>query len=353
MKVHCLAGDPRSIGRRLGELAHDALREVLPRIGRFREVTEQWAGTGHLAALADAGRTHQPNAMLELEGMAEGADMPFDVVFAWNCRGDFPGGGDQTALAGCTDVMIQREVNGQAVMAHNEDDQPELDGHCCLVHVVPEDGPAFMSFYSPGLLPGHTFGWNAAGLVQTINHLRTHDQRVGVPRHLTCRAVLGCAGVDAAASLIRGTARAGGFHHNLGSAGAPARLMSLEAPASGIVMTPVNGAHVHANHVVEPPFRTLDQTITDSSRERHQRAGVLAAGLPADPEAARAVLADDHVPNWPIRRRVAGGADTGHTLAAAVFTLRSGHVHWAVYGDPARDPVLVGEDLLVHDHSTA
>jgi len=29
-----------------------------------------------------------PRIMAELDGMAEGLDLPFDEIFAWNCRGD-------------------------------------------------------------------------------------------------------------------------------------------------------------------------------------------------------------------------------------------------------------------------
>jgi hypothetical protein len=111
--------------------------------------------------------------MREIDGIAAGAQASFETVFAWNCRGYFPGGGEQTTLADCTDVMGC--TTNSAVMAHNEDDQPELNGQCWMVELRPDSGQPFVSFYSPGLLPGHTFAWSQAGLVQTINHLRSHD----------------------------------------------------------------------------------------------------------------------------------------------------------------------------------
>ena len=82
----------------------------------------------------------------------------------------------------------------------------------------PSHGIGFTSFYSPGLLPGHTFAVNDAGLVQAINHIRPHDQTAGIPRHFIARAVLGSADLDAALSVLSRRDRASGFHHNLGNA---------------------------------------------------------------------------------------------------------------------------------------
>ena len=173
-----ISGDAYGIGRALGEAAADALREVVPRLARFRALENEWAGSERLKALLGAARTAYPEHVREIEGIADGAGMDFDTVFLWNCRGDFPGGGDQQPAedAGCTTVMLPARGDEPPIIAHNEDDQPELDGHCFLVRVRPDGGLPFTSFYSPGLLPGHTFGVNDAGLVQTINHIRPHDQ---------------------------------------------------------------------------------------------------------------------------------------------------------------------------------
>jgi len=89
------------------------------------------------------------------------------ILVNWSERDvpHFPGRGEQTALAGCTDVM-DCSLSG-ASMAQNEDVQPELDGQCFMVEVQPDEGVGSTSFYSPGLLPGRTLGWNSAGWCRT------------------------------------------------------------------------------------------------------------------------------------------------------------------------------------------
>jgi hypothetical protein len=341
-----LAGGHHRIGYQLGELARNAYSDVLPGIQRYLDVTQTYARSERLKTLENAGRVHFPELMAEIDGIAEGAGIPFETVLAWNCRGDFPGGGDQTALAGCTDVMATQTRTSPALMAHNEDDQPELDGACFIVAVEPDDALPFISFYSPGLLPGHTFGWNSAGLVQNINHLRTHDQGPGVPRHLVCRAILSCSTLDEALSLLDATPRAGAFHHNLGQVGATPRLVSVEATATGIVQRPVTSFSVHANHLVDPALAEVAQTVTESSARRHEQAGKrMSKEPPTNRDAMRSVLADGEVADWPIRRRSTGGLDSGFTLASAVFELTTSQVLWQIHGDPAAAPVFEGTDM--------
>ena len=59
-----------------------------------------------------------------------------------------------------------------ALIAHNEDGPPELDGHCRWLTVTQANGTKFSTFHYPGMLPGHTFSVNSHGLVQTINNIR-------------------------------------------------------------------------------------------------------------------------------------------------------------------------------------
>ena len=324
-------GDAFAIGVALGQRAGQALREVVPAIARFIELERDWGGSDYIAALERAGRGVFPRHMREIEGIAEGAGVPFERVFLWNCRGDVPGGGDQSKaseVAGCTSFMLPSAGGQPAVIGHNEDGEAEEDGHCFLVRLVPDDGPAITSFYNPGLLPGHSFGWNDHGLVQTINHIRPFDQREGIPRHLITRAVLSCESLDQAVALLQREDRASGFHHNLGRAG-DGRLLSVEAPASGCSVRSIERPHCHANHLVHDAFVGLQQADAPSSMSRQARGeALLAAERAAD--VAR-LLADQETAPLPIYRKRVGGEDAGFTLASGLFEIGVEVVDWRVH----------------------
>ena len=338
-----VAGDSFDIGQGLGKAAAYAIREIVPQLGRYQALQRDWAGSDRLDALLGAARDAYPEYVREIEGIAAGADVDFAGLFLWNCRGDIPGGGDQQHPedAGCTTVMLARQGDAPALIAHNEDDQAELDGHCMVVRVRPRAGLGFTSFYSPGLLPGHTFGVNDAGLVQTINHVRPHDQTLGIPRHIVTRAVLGCDDLDAALAILGRQDRASGFHHNLGQAGDD-RLLSVEAPASLCAVHRVTSAAAHSNHLVYAECAQIAQDTTDSSRRRQQRAQALIAEGALVHRDGLAVLGDVGDAEMPICRKHLGGIDTGYTLASAVFSLSHDAVDWQVHADPREEAVQRG-----------
>ena len=94
------------------------------------------------------------------------------------------------------------------------------------VDVALDDAPGYLGFYYPGSLPGHTFGANRAGLVQTINNLRARQRHEGVPRMFGARGAGLCHAGRGRAAAARHALRRG-FHHTLGSA-QDARLFSVE-----------------------------------------------------------------------------------------------------------------------------
>jgi len=338
-----VSGDSYQVGYGLGEAAARTIHETVLNVERYKLLKRDWSASDRLASLLAATRQAYPDFLREIEGIADGAGAQFNDIFLWNCRGDFPGGGDQSPAeaAGCTTVMIPAGGDQPAVIAHNEDDQAELDGHCFLVRVRPSHGLGFVSFYSPGLLPGHTFAVNDAGLVQAINHIRPNDQVVGIPRHIIARAVLASTDLDEALAVLSRRDRASGFHHNLGQAG-NGQLLSVEAPASVCAVRHITSAAVHSNHLVFPECADIGQEVADSSASRQRRAEALISDGALEGRDALVILGDRAESELPIYRTCRGGSDPGYTLATAVFEVAPERVDWRVYGHPLETPEFSG-----------
>lgn len=335
-------GDPFAIGFALGREGGRAFREIVQKLERYRALRPHLGGD-RLAEIEACSRRAYPALMREIDGMAAGAEVGFGELFLWNCRGDLPGASAIAGSQGCTDVIVPA-VPGDglpAIIAHNEDDAPDLEAVCFLATVEPSGEPGFTSFCSPGLLPGHTFAVNRAGLVQTINHIRPRDQKAGVARHIVVRAVLACRTLAEARRVLERTDRASGFHHNLGETGSMT-VWSVEAPASGCAIRPTTKTSVHANHLVFPEFSDADQELAPSSRARQVRAEALAGpeGMGRD---ALAILSDADNPDWPICRKRCGGPDSGFTLATAVFEIGPKRVDWRVHRDPREACIARGQ----------
>ncbi len=333
METSVARGDAFAVGQAIGRRGGQSTRDAVFHTEQFQAL-KPWLGSDRLAALKAATWHAFPRHFREIEGIAHGAGLPLDEIFLWNCRGDFRDLDPALDDSGCTTVLLPGE---KAIIGHNEDGGAELAGLCFLCEVAPDEGPGFTAFCYPGMLPGHAFGVNRFGLVQTINNIRPHDLAVGVPRHVVARAVLDCRDLDEAVALLQRNDRAAGFHHALGQAG-DRRLLSVEAPASGCTVVEALRPMAHANHLVADAYADLGQDRQPSSRARQERAeALIAAG--AEPYE---ILFDRGNTALPILRDGNEAGNDGYTLATVVFKITSQAVGWTVSHGPDAGAVASG-----------
>jgi len=330
-------GDAFAIGQAIGRRGGQAARDAAFNTAQFQAL-KPWLGSDRLAALKAATQRAFPPYMREIEGIAEGAGLAADEIFLWNCRGDLRDLDPALDDSGCTTVLLPGET---AVIGHNEDGDAALADLCFLCQVEPDAGPKFTAFCYPGMLPGHAFGMNSFGLVQTINNVRPHDLKVGVPRHVISRAILDCRTLDEAVALLQRTDRASGFHHSLGQAGDP-RLLSVEAPASGCTVVEARGPLAHANHLIADNYRDLGQDGQPSSLARQERADAMIASSAVTDGDPLTILFDCENSSLPILRCMNEVGDDGYTLATVVFKIAPSAVDWTLYHGPNTSAVVSG-----------
>lgn len=157
MKIVEVAGTPRDIGRATGEALREEIREDLELVG------DRWSGPGaerRLALFAETLRRHIPDVLDELEGTAEGADLPFETLARHNCP-NFPSELDETE--GCTNIAFAGGPDGPVWGKNN--DRPSFQRqrpHCCRI-VRPDGGIPVAVFTFCGML-AVADGMNAEGL---------------------------------------------------------------------------------------------------------------------------------------------------------------------------------------------
>ncbi len=320
-----ITGNRHQVGLALGKLARPLMTIYLEQSPTW-EALRPWRGHPYLEQLAQQTKQWFPSLWEELEGMAEGLGLPVTDVFMWNCRGDLL----HKTTDGCTTVALAGK-DGSRWIAHNEDGDPFLYGRVRLVEVKPDDAPGYLSFYYPGSLPGHTFAANKAGLVQTINNVRTKQRHAGVPRMVLARAVLDCETLDQALDVLRDTPSAGGFHHMLASA-SDTRMFSIELVPGHCSVLDIPQRYGHANHLIHRDSENQAQVITDSSRERQNRIDGIVDAWSADTVGQDLVTALlDTQGDLPILRCDKNDPDEENTLATALFEMRDGQVTLRVY----------------------
>ena len=259
-------GSYREIGEALGRLAKPHFDEVRDANDDYDKVLD--LARGPFAPLVAEYLTHTrarfPQLLDELEGMASAMDIPFDDLFAWNCRAELfaaerasqenPSAADLSVplrdAAGCSTVGLTSP--GDLLLAHNEDGAEAYKGHMILFRATPPSGVRFLTLVYPGTIPGNGPGVNVRGIVQTTNFISYDQATPGVPRYFIGRAVLEAASLKEATAIATAPGRAFPWHHNLASL-TDARLVSVEtvpgSHAKGSVQE-VRGQLIHTNHLL-------------------------------------------------------------------------------------------------------
>jgi hypothetical protein len=252
-----IRGSHRDIGRGMGESFRDSIQALLREQTEFASVVALAGGRlrERVARLEQAARGSHPGLVEELEGMAEGAGMPFAELFAWNCRSEIDAAG-APCPPGCSTVGLVRD--GRLLLAHNEDGDEAYGHRMFVLRARPPSGVAFAALVYPGTLPGNGPGLNARGVAQATNYIGPCDAAEGVPRYFVGRAVLEAATLEDAVAIASKDPRAFPWHHNLADLGR-GMLVSLETWPGRHHRLDVHGLYLHTNHLLHREMLDLPE----------------------------------------------------------------------------------------------
>ncbi|MGC9333976.1 MAG: C45 family autoproteolytic acyltransferase/hydrolase [Anaerolineae bacterium] len=303
----------QAIGRRFSTEIQESLRSY-PLLDKILAYHRSPEGQALYQELLDLNRSRYPGFVAELEGIAQGADHPFEELFLTNLRGEYrsylPKEGQ-----GCFDCAVLTEE--AAILGHNEDGSPAFRDSLYIIHAQIEDKPAFTALSYPGFLCGNAFGFNAEGICFSCDSVQPRQVRVGIGRHLLARSLLEAQSLDDAIRRVTVPGRAAGFSYTIGSA-TERRIVHVEVAPQAYHVREVEGCYVHANH-----YRDLDvaQVFGASSRVRIERATeIVQQAPPRDAEGVLSLLGDQGHEQYPIYG-TGTSFDSSATLCTGLFDL--------------------------------
>jgi len=122
-----VSGTPEDIGFAIGQADADSIQKQILQLAEFREMKRSWQDSSYLKMLDAAARSVFPEYVLDLEGMARVAQVEYETLLIWNCRGDLPLSEDVTRESakhspeGCTTLFYPAAKSSVAINTHNED----------------------------------------------------------------------------------------------------------------------------------------------------------------------------------------------------------------------------------------
>jgi hypothetical protein len=332
-------GDHIAVGRAIGRRFGDKIHAFFDHYGFLRERVMAFHRTAAGRELYDRFLAlHQdrfPAYIAELQGMAEGAEHPFEELFLVNLRGEYGGlmprkpEGDG---AGCTDCLAN--TADAALIGHNEDGSAAGLGNMYVLRVQLKDQAPFSALCYPGFLPGNAFGFNGAGVMHSIDSVSPRPIQVGFSRHFLARSVLDATSLQDAIERVSLPGRASGFTYNMGSL-TERRVVSVEVSPDRHHVHEVTGWYIHTNHYRQ--LGGIEQEIGLSSEARLARGEALCRETPPQrPGHVLAVLGDEAREDYPIYRH-GDPPDGGVTLCTGLFDLDAGALR--IYaGHPIQEP---------------
>jgi hypothetical protein len=263
----------RALGERCGERIRAVIREI-PDLPAMRGRMASHAARDQFIAIREASCRHFPVIWIELEALADGAQVSLENLILLNLRGDLGVPVD----AGCSDLAWSD--GRKAFIAHNEDDFPVVGPQCVVLTLLLDQEPVTTTWWCPGFLPGNTWSINQHGLIFTVDHLNIIETSALPARGFVARGLHSARSTDEAIAWLAAHPTAGGFAYTIGLFGDP-RLVAVET-GNGHMSTQNLSCdatvHWHTNHL-----RYMDLTLNAPKKESVARGDRL-AGLEHDPD---------------------------------------------------------------------
>lgn len=341
-----VSGSHREIGRQIGQSCATQVRHSIDNARALLDKTYEkleltWEGAQIQARkYIPFAQERYPQYVEELAGIAEGADVPFDDIAVINALEAVTV--DALHLTKCTSLAVNqsRTADEHVLIAHNEDWLPEDEADVFIIHATPEDEPPFLAMTYGGLLPN--IGFNAAGIAQCCDSVYPNDSRIGIPRLVLSRAVLGAHTPAEAIRHMLAPQRAAGYNHLLAHESGELYNVEVSARRFGLLYAE-DDYLAHTNHYLDFNMQAIENEPDEliSSRVRYFRAMRLLKQTPTHTIKSLQSIQRDHI-NHPDSicnhaMDYADPLDRQKTINALVIDLTAGVMHLA-WGNPCQNP---------------
>ena len=262
-------GTHREVGQQIGQACRTGIHYTLAGLRDDLPAGVTWDGMLQQSArYLDFSRRVYPQYVEELEGIAEGANLPFEEVFLSMCEELW----ESAAWRGCTDMAARGRAtkDGSTLIAHTNDLLPKSEEYLVLLKVQAGDEPEFLGISSGGI--AISAGFNAAGISLTGNQLDNNDIRPGVPRLVIVRATLASRYLTEAMDHCLLPQRASSYNNVL--ADTNGEVYSMEGSATDCEPLYIQkDILAHTNHYLSPAMRHFeaDRNSISNSVLRYNR----------------------------------------------------------------------------------
>ena len=143
-----VSGTYRQVGQQIGSRMKDYLHGMSAAMRDHLPPGVSWEALLQQSRLClTHSRAVYPHLVEELEGIAEGAQVPFDDVFLGMCEDLWESAMWRGGAKGCTDFAARGSAtaDGSTLLAHTNDLGPESEADLVILKVRAGDDPEFLA----------------------------------------------------------------------------------------------------------------------------------------------------------------------------------------------------------------
>jgi len=262
-----IKGSYKEIGYQVGQVFKKNIKEIINSRSEWHSglinILKSRKGRKLSAKLLELSQKHFPNVVEEIKGMADGAGIHLDHIWAINIKSEL--GVLEKEPPGCSSIFVKDDKN--MWLFHNEDGHTAYKDIMFTIKVTPPSGVSFISMVYPGTITGNGPSLNSRGIVQTTNYIGSTKSEIGLPRYVIGRAILEAKDLKEAIQIATFEPRAYPYHHHLASFDEKKYASVETIPGISEIMYP-DGIYFHTNHLLfkkTKDYISQDQEYKNSS----------------------------------------------------------------------------------------
>lgn len=337
------SGSPLSLGRQHGDLARLKIRSFVGYLCEILKLKEAELGQ-RAKRFRPLFERHCPKLLEEIRGVAEGADIPFELALAAQLRGEL----GQLAEGACTTFVIgpRGTADGSTLIGQTSDMAADMRDFCYLLRLIPDDRPELLMWTFGGQIGYH--GLNSHGVAHFANSLGGGPSwRFALSHYPLKRLILEQTNLTAARQLMREFPVCSNGNYVLCDGTGSIADVELTSTGAHFLDDAGAGFLAHANHYLCKAHAceaNFQQSLPDSFSRQARMQELLKAGFGSHTVASlKSILSDHNGHPVSICRHPHDGTDnpmlpkTGHTVAAMIAEPNHGRLHLAA-GNPCVVP---------------
>jgi len=272
--VEVSAEDYFELGQKIGKSAKTRIQAGLKRRKKWLSDLKKFADADRnkrFEPFLSALQQNFPNYYDELKGIAQGAEVDFDLLFTLNLNPELSTMMRAAREEDCSTVMVKS--GDRIILGHNEDGSEQYLDLMFLLRAKAPSGIEFFVLSYPGIVSGNGPGINSKGIVHSCNYIGSKKFQEGVPRYFIDRAMLEASTMEQAISFGSHPSRAYSKAHNLVSISekravmietsidvgarlaAPDELGRASPAPTGVAIKEVNGILYRTNNYILPEMQ--------------------------------------------------------------------------------------------------